>query len=676
MLKNSTKKAICFGLFGVSLLAASEPVKKIKKTNTTTIEKERAEDTSGAGLIEKGNLSIKNGDIELSFGGRTKIETYQTKNVVLLNKHVPDRFNYFKQTVDMSGDLTFGKEKYGYKAVEVFTNLRAKAVWGDSGKAFSTVEEPIKIDGLDTVVGEHSHRALVPFIGLREGWLQFSLNPLMKSEDERLQYLKLGLFPFSLGRGIALGDIYGPGGKEFLGISSGYNTDQFAPGINLYGDIVRNRLSYDLYYARLEENSDTLSKTFNHIKSNVIGRKATPYRGYGKDNELFAARFKWKAVDTGSFGVLNLEPYWMYNEGSDRWIETDGDGKSELGATGLGFEYAKGDFEFGMEGAFNFGRETVYAIDRNILELSTNSDGVVVRRYSKVLTSQGGSAAVATSAVQSSVSINTDYVDSAFNMASSDDLRALNNYQFAPGLWNATDRYRPSYKNKYVGWMFVADAAYTFKKQDLKAALAYGFASGDKNPHLPKNSTTERDKKYKGFIGIQEGYSGSRVPSVFVLDSRKLKRPMSIQPNDREAGDDGSFTDMQYFGTGLTWFPLEHDIKKCMIQTNVLGYFKNFKSHKYNATTDGYDPNHFASRFLGVELNFRVKYLMLKNLNFFTDFAIFLPGTYYKDMKGLPLRGDVFAKLDLKDKSGINSANYRLSNNTAYLLNAGIDYKF
>ena len=88
--------------------------------------------------MQKSSLSLSTGDIELSFGGRTKIETYQTKNVVMLNSNIPDRFDYFKQTLDLTTNLGFGKQKFGYEAVKISTDIRAKAIWGDSGKFFTT----------------------------------------------------------------------------------------------------------------------------------------------------------------------------------------------------------------------------------------------------------------------------------------------------------------------------------------------------------------------------------------------------------------------------------------------------------------------------------------------------------------------------------------------------------
>ena len=67
---------------------------------------------------------------------------------------------------------------------------------------------------------------------------------------------------------------------------------------------------------------------------------------------------------------------------------------------------------------------------------------------------------------------------------------------------------------------------------------------------------------------------------------------------------------------------------------------------------------------------------MLDNMLLNIDFAVFFPGDFYDDVKGIPLPGDVFSKLDLPDGTGIDSAKFRLGNDTAWLLNIGLTFKF
>lgn len=83
-----------------------------------------------------------------------------------------------------------------------------------------------------------------------------------------------------------------------------------------------------------------------------------------------------------------------------------------------------------------------------------------------------------------------------------------------------------------------------------------------------------------------------------------------------------------------------------------------------------------ADKFLGVEWNIRVRHQVFNDFFVFSDFAVFVPGGYYNDIKGTKLGSDVFSKLDSVDQSGVDSANYRLGNDTAFFFNLGVTYKF
>ncbi|MCK4265559.1 hypothetical protein KAW80_04345 [Candidatus Babeliales bacterium] len=611
-------------------------------------------------------VQIRRGDLELTLGGDAKFESFFAKNIVLLNNTLPDEYGFFKQTMDLSADLVYGEKEFGHKAVELFVDLRQKYLWGNTGNFGATTSESIRIDGTDLTVGSHSHKSLRPNIWLRDAWMQLSLNAVFGAkEDKTLHFLKIGFFPFWIGRGISLGPVYGLS-KEFLGIYTGYQNDQSAPGINLNGELVKDHVAYDLYYSKLEEKSNNLRETFNHDKYNHVGKHLTPWRGVAKDNDLFALRLKIKPLKKeDKFGVLEFEPYLMYNEASDRTIEFNADAKSELGTGGLGVEYKNGNFEWGTEFAHNFGNETLYHIDRNIINAVRDTDGSVVEKYTKVKSvSAAGSSVAVTNEIKIIVEANkSNITNGAF----------IDQTAGGVNLYNASDRYRPSYKNSYAGWMFVTDLAYNAEPVDMKFALAYGFASGDENPH---GTGKEYSKNYHGFVGLQELYAGQRVPSVLVLDARKIKRPLTVLPDfDREAGDDGSFTDMHYLGFGAKWFPIERNEKKFYVQSNALLFWKDKGAFAYdqaNETTSALR----ASNFLGTEWNIRFKYLVLKDLYAFGDFAIFFPGSYYSDIKGTPLRGDVYNKLDEADKSGIDTSSYRIGTDSAYMLNLGLTYKF
>ncbi len=638
---------------------------EIKHTTDTQYKKDSYEFPRFGGVYVptkffKPEMSYIKDDLVFNFGGYLRNDGFFAKNPVMLNSHIPDAYEFYKQTLDMLLNAKWGKKTFGHEALEMFLDIRQKGIWGDTGATVATVAQNVKVS--DSVVSNHRHVNNKPLLWIRDAWLKISLNALAGRDDTHLHTLKMGFFPFYLGRGIALGTIYG-GNKEFLGIYTGYQNDQDAPGILLRGELVKDMFTYELYYSKLEEKGANLSSTFNHIKANHVGRSQNPWRGVGKDNDLIAAHVHWKYVDD-VYGRLDIEPYAFYNEASDRRIEFEADAKSELVTLGVAAEYAYKKFEIGGEVAANLGREVVRSIDRNIIRVVRDDEGKLCEQYSHVCDGGGNNALV--SKVNIPVVQGSALVSNPVN---------TNGNAIGNGLVNKDNRFRPDFIIKYRGWMGVIDAVYTNEANNFKVAGAFGYASGDRNPHLDE----ECDKTYNGWVGLQEAYAGKRVPSVFVLDARRLKRPLTLRPTDREAGDDPSFTDILFVGGGTTWFPREDNPDKFRINSNVLAFWKDQDSNKFDPTLndgEGGVTDECASSFYGIEFNIRFKYEMMTDLMFTCDIAGFYPGDYYKDIKGTPLRGDVFQKLDLPDSTGVDSQRFRLGDDNAWLVNIGMMFKY
>lgn len=617
-------------------------------------------------------LKFSKGDLEITFGGTAKIESFVARNIFLLNSKIPDEYEFFKQTVDLTLDVGYGKKRFGYQALQFFMDLRQKALWGSAGRFVENVAEIVRVD--DSVVSKHKHLNDKPLIWLRGLWLKMSLDALFNREPNKfpMHYLKFGFFPFELGRGIALGTIYGAS-KDFLGIYTGYQNDVYAPGILLHGELLKDQsLSYDAYYSKLEERGDSIIATFNLDRTNQIGRALNPWRGVGKDNDLFAARIQYTPFDGEKAGTLELEAYGFYNAASDRKIEFDLDSNLKFGSIGFALEYYYKNFEAGGEIAMNLGHEIARAIDRNITRIVRDPvTGVLFEQYSHLLDSNNNRVAV---------------TDTYKNLLRYNKLQnRITDDGLTPLLHSASNRFRKEFKVEFKGWMGVFDTSYKLKTQDLKFAAGVGFASGDKNPFRPDPTVAGEVRKYKGWVGLQEQYVGKRVISMFVLDARKLKRPMSISiDNESESGDDNSFTDLFFTGIGASWFPREHNEDKFCMTSNLLFYWKVHKAHRFDRETLTFSRTQFASKFLGTEWNMLTKYELFQYLQLFANMAVFLPGTFYRHMKGMPLRDDIFKKLDLPNDSSLNilgdnnldPSDYRLGNNLAFMLNIGLVYRF
>ncbi|MFA6527202.1 MAG: hypothetical protein WCT20_02145, partial [Candidatus Babeliales bacterium] len=220
-------------------------------------------------VATKERVAVKNGDYVFSTGGKMKIEHFFDKNADLLNHSIPDTLEYFKHCVDLNFDYAFGKEKFGYNAAEAFVELRHKGVWG---KAMSASDKDAGGPGAPSIVvmdnvslGGHTHDTGRTLAWVKEAWLQISPNAILNSTSVNyLHFLKIGWVPFELGRGIALGGVYGAG-KDLFGLYS-YGEDKATPGILLHGQLIKDKLSYDLYYSKFEERGKSFSGNIAPIR--------------------------------------------------------------------------------------------------------------------------------------------------------------------------------------------------------------------------------------------------------------------------------------------------------------------------------------------------------------------------------------------------------------------------
>jgi len=642
----------------------------LTQANAGDFDKELGRVVMRDGVLEKGKyekkpFTISSGDSELTIGASSTTEHRFAKNVVFLNSNIPDEFSYFRQTIDSKLGFAYGQNQFDHKAIEANTTLRFKTIWGKIGETGATEFNTIKSG--NAIVGSHKHISSKPLIWVKEAWLKTTLNSIFNWGSEKLHSIKFGMFPFSLGRGISLGSVYGCS-KDFLAIYSRI-TDYYAPGILLSGELSKDRLWYDLYYSKLEEKSASISDTFNSVKEKIVGRRTTPWRGVAKDSDLVAARLRIKPVKSDSFGELYTEPYFYYNEASDQKIEMSGDSKSVLGAIGLNSEYKKNNFEFGAEAALNYGYEQLYHLDRNAvtLRMVEVSAGVWALQevYNKIVDTATGQIYMPVNDTNKSTVANNTNIVNGTPLSSDASWR------------NASDRYRNDYRNRYRGWFAVADASYLFESICTKFSAAAGYVSGDANPHISDADGIYRARSYNGFVTLNEFYVGKRVPSVIMLDDRHIKRPLTlIIDNNSEVKTDSAFSDLAHIGFGFDLRPKRLEEHNLSINPNVLFYWKAHKSPKYDLTTHRASTTEKADRYLGTEFNINGRYDLLKDLSLVGNLAFFISGQYYNDVKGAPLDSDFFNRLEKVDQASLDSANYRLGSDNAMYFRVALEYRF
>jgi hypothetical protein len=669
---------------------------------------EGKEDILKAGDEEKLPIVAQFGDVAVRMGGKFKVESFFNQNVALLNNknsngpnglHIDEGY-LTRHTIDLTFDMLYGKNKYGYDAVEFYFTMRNKGDWGNPASLGPTSAQTIKFG--DIVGFDHRHFLGKHFFWIREIWFKVCLNAIFDLNLETRHYMTWGAFPFQLGRGIALGDAFlaNPG---LLGFYSENVVDQYAFGWRLSGELEENVLSYDLYAAMLKNDSLNIVTNAQRVREQWLsdcgveeskgpgiqfdqgttkptqdGRK-NPYRQFGDIDYILAARLLWTLFRHPTWGVITFEPYILFNSEPQQTIEVESDANSKLGTVGFATEWQGGRLQGGFDTAFNFGRQQVVSLDRNTIVLRTESDATFAQGYTHVVTEEPTSAnpdptkALATSD-------NKNIVNLAPRQVNLNGQNLTVNGQNTP-LWNSLNRFRQGYENKYKGWMFVADAGYWYCPTEFMIAGTVGIASGDENPNesFDPSESFEKDGDYKGFIGLQEIYSGRLVESVFVLGVRKLPRPLSIPEesarSNRFASTINEFTNLVYGGVGLHWKPANSK-RKLYLRPNVLFFGLETATKKFDFDT-GKTIDEPASKFLGTEVNLILNLEWIPDFRWFFVGAVFVPGQHYCDIFGKPISREQQAFFDLRDKTGFsNEAIPLLGADPAWFMNFGFQYNF
>jgi hypothetical protein len=645
-------------------------------------------------------------DFSFFFSGKYRPETFYAKNANLLNdNNLQDKLYYSRHTLDVTLDTLYGKGTYGRNIAELKATLRNRAVWGDPASISPVIGTTI-VD-LDAELAPHTHFIPRNILWIREFWLGFDIGEAVGLTFRNPQTFMIGAFPFMLGRGISLGEAYAVGNST-LGFYTDFNIDQFAWGAKFSGDIVASTLSYDFYVAILRNNAGSISNNIEPIYAMEIGHRDNPERGFGSVSVVVAERLNWTVFDNTCWGKLGFEPYAMYNHDPEQRIEFAADAESKLLTLGLSSEYEGKRFAFGFDTAMNLGRQRVRGWDRNKIEKQlrdgvemrvnshvyigldpknpsgvTNLDAYKVPHSPKNVVTPAGS--LSNVGKQAQTLINTTPQSESFNGDS---------IGFVPGFaaampfiptavapaqtdefFNATNRFRNGYKNKYKGWMFVTDGALFFCNKDLQIAATAGVASGDDNPNF---ETVDGD--YAGFIGLQEIYSGKRVRSAFFLNAAgKVRVPLSApttgQAPSKFAQLTSGFSNLVFWGTGLHYTPKKAK-KRVIFNPNMYMYWQESPTHKFDIVAKK-DADALASTFLGTELNLFFDYYFFKELKVFYVSSIFIPGQHFKDIKGKPFNARqqaLLATRQIADPSDPNIPN--IGNDVAFTLNIGLEYRF
>lgn len=589
---------------------------------------------------KKPNIYYQNGDFEASIVGRIVNETAFDKNGILFNSHIPDKLFADKTTIDISF-LT------KTPSCQSKVTVRNKVVWGNHKVIFTDDAWLRNIDGPPT---SHFHSIGANMLWVREAWVEADMSNVCNMEGVLKQTLTVGSFSFALGRGISLGDAYSVN-PSLLGFFQDNTVDQYAWGAKLSGGLIKDFMSYDMYLSVLANKSTSLSETLLPTQAKAFGTNNTAvWRGAGQIGFVSAARLMiTPMIEEGR--KLSFEPYIMHHHDPEQKVEFFCDAKGNLNTAGFAGELTAGSFEFGFDCASNFGSQYVKGWDRNFIN-NVNRAGVETFIYTDIYDVDP---TVTTPTVANAVVYNP--TNSAQNAAVAGVTPGVisNGAQIAnttPALYNSLTRYRAPYTTKYRGYMWVGDMSYWLIPKDLVISATWGIATGDQNPNAnprdPKDPSG--DGIYRGFIPLQELYSGKRVQSFFGMTSL-VTRPLNIT----NTGDDfavtvDNFSNLLFWGMGMKYSP--HTAKsKWSVNPNLLMYWQDVASNKFDILT-GQTTGELASKQIGVELNTFFSFNFSENLSLTGGVGVLIPDEHYTDILGKPTNSAQRAALNAARKAG------------------------
>lgn len=611
-------------------------------------------------LVDVGDL------FQFSISGLLKPESGYAKNTNLINSDEKDTTWFVGNTTDIVFNV---QDKKGYVEAKIGTRNKFKA--GDPKATSSTSKETTRV--VDSLQAPHSHASGKLFFWAREIWMRWDLGNLFDMPFESDQYFTIGLFPFQVGRGIALGDVFAAG-SELLGFYSETYVDQYAFGMLFSGDVWSDWVTYALYAGLLKNKNGAFKDIQEKVYASRYGYSGMPQRGFGDINYVIAGYFDIFALHDDVYGSMRLQPYFVFNQDGGQKVVFENDATSILGTIGLEGEYLSKYVEFGFEMAMNAGQQAVHGWDRNMITLISN-DGRISQVNSHVVAATGDKVPFVDGSDAQKAIRSVPQTECSNGKQIPGDFVKIGYLDNPTGeISNSKDRFRDGYCTKFNGWMILADSSFWVIGKDLRLSFTAGAASGDVNPNF-----NTKDGDYQGFIGLQEAYSGKRVK--FAFPTSKIERPIANPINDPEdnvlTNTLSGFTNLIFVGTGLAWAPTnwENPIK---VNPNVIAYWMQHSVPKFAPdvlNTTNCVPQ--ANPFLGIEMNLFVDYNIVKNLKIFTVMSVFIPGTFYSDIKGRRAEFKNFAEIQGDSASGFTKDKIpAYGDDAAWTLNIGLEYRF
>ncbi len=564
------------------------------------------------------------------------------KNILLFNNHEPsDRLAYaLFHTFDLGFEYYYGDAAKKRFPVVARGILRNQAVWGDPRILLRTIDESIR----DTTIfaeGVHRHELLLHVPWVQELWLALDLSELLCLPFCHAHALKIGAFPFYVGRGIALGYFFYRNPNQIT-VDITTVISQYVFGGLLSGEIIPKKLYYDIYGGILDNRSATFEQTERPVLRNEYGHRNTPQRGFGKINFIAAARLRAALVSEKDKNIY-LEPYVVYNNNPESLTEFPADSQRKLGSAGLAFNAAFKKVDFGFDMAFNFGRHHTNGVDRNLI-FNYNRDGINTLANTHVFALDNNVLDFALVTPENQQIIRN-------SLQSSFENEQVIGQTESGVLINAANRFRDPFDIIFKGKMFIFDAGYTVIDPSLRISWVVGFATGG------SEQVSTRKIILNDFIGINEFYQGTRVASFFV--------PLAVS----------RFSNLIEVGGGFLW-----QVTACKrlwkVNPNALAYWKYSAPFAFDPETQTDSLIRRARKYIGTELNIQAFVELFPDFKFFAIGALFFPGSFFRDNIGRPIRASIIRLINRENRTGILGNIPVQGADTAYFGYVGFEYRY
>ncbi len=670
---------------------------------------------------------ISGHDIRLHFGGRLKDDFFVYNYVHTLRSDYHDQNDFFRHKMYLDFVINQGEMKFGKPASQACVRLMNYVFWQKESNYLPITVDEITLPGADNVSISKNLRAktLMPLIFAEQAWFKINLDAFTDTFQKHPTFLKVGYFPYTVGRGVALG-FHEDLAVDYLGWAGdgGFTRYPFMPPGILFRTQLTDHLTWDVYFNLWRETNASLADTLQPFRqSRLFGHR--PERGSGKDRTTWVTKLDF-SKHYADLGQVQLEPYFLYVDAPEQGIEFEADASSKLFTLGMMTDWHNDNWSVNVELAGQFGHQNVHALDRNVIEVTRSGDGKLANAFTHVLqVSDAGGAVnpIPANSIHAQATLNSPLGivapgvnddrfepqnDLAFivNAPNNQDLsqqnqriRNQNNGVIDVGAANTrifnsnifgNNRFRPAYRLSYQSFMVLGDIAYTFDKEPFRICGSAGHISGDRYPY-----NDEVSRSFKGFIPLRSRYRGLGNQNFLMFDRQVTPRPLNISYRTLYAfNDQKDLSNLQFIGLGGTWYPFK-DRTKMTVTLDIMWLWEAARLYTWDKNGkhpdpaieaqlmrlrntvngvptkfSGWETNRHAHRMLGTEVDIKTHYQLLDHCSWTTKFVMFFPGRLYKDLDGQP--NIITQRID---EQGFEKSD-SLGHQVAFAFVTGLNYRF